>query len=32
MGIFSRFRKSALDDYDDEEEQEYQVEERTVDV
>lgn len=32
MGIFSRFRRSALDDYEDEEEQEYQVEEKTVDV
>ena len=31
MGIFSRFRKSALDDYDDEE-QEYEVEGKTVDV
>lgn len=33
MGIFSRFRKSALDDYDDEDErEEYEVEEKTVDV
>ena len=33
MGIFSRFRKSAYDDYDeDEEREEYEVEERTVDV
>lgn len=31
MGIFSRFRKSALDEYDDEE-QEYEVEGKTVDV
>ena len=31
MGIFARFRKSALDDYDDEE-QEYEVEGKTVDV
>ena len=33
MGIFSRFRKSAYDDYDeDEEREEYEVEEKTVDV
>lgn len=33
MGIFSRFRKSALEDYEDEEErEEYEVEEKTVDV
>ena len=31
MGIFSRFRKSALEEYDDEE-QEYEVEGKTVDV
>ena len=31
MGIFARFRKSALDEYDDEE-QEYEVEGKTVDV
>ena len=34
MGIFSRFRKSNYDDYDDEDEisEEYEVEEKTVDA
>lgn len=32
MGIFARFRKSAYEDYDDEEEQEYEIEGQTVDV
>lgn len=32
MGIFSRFRKSAFEEYDEDEEQEYEVEGQTVDV
>lgn len=33
MGIFSRFRKSSFDDYEDEDErEEYEVEGQTVDV
>ena len=32
MGIFSRFRKRSYDDYEDEENEEYEVEGETVDV
>lgn len=32
MGIFSRFRKSSFDDYDEDDEEEYEVEGETVDV
>ena len=32
MGIFSRFRKRSFEDYEDEENEEYQVEGETVDV
>lgn len=32
MGIFSRFKRSSFDEYDDEREDEYEVEGETVDV
>lgn len=32
MGIFSRFRKRSFEDYEDEENEEYEVEGETVDV